>query len=150
MQDSENFGLDAGDSNAGSEKDQLRDLSRLANENAGDYVPGGDGIGSGTGGSRDAADGALIAGLVSTICTLVATRRGEHWKLTEDEAAMFGAAADPVIRKYAPDMEASPEFTLIAVTLAVFAPRVMTDLKLQEAANDDEADSGDKAKRESA
>ncbi len=146
----ESAGTDAGINESGSAKDQLDELSKFANSSGEDFVPAGGGVDAGGQGRASGVDnGAMLAGLLGTVSIVVATRRGDHWKLSDDEAKALGGALDAVVQKYIPDMESSPEFALVAVSLAVIGPRVMADMQMQNAANDEGKD-GDKSESKSA
>lgn len=135
--ETEKAGAAAGDSNAGGQKEQLAELALLPGEEgqaggAGqDFSPGPGGSGGGKSGQGSAETGAMLGVLVSTVCTVVAARRGDHWILRPEEAESVGQAAGAVLDKYVPNVEAGPEFALVMVCLTVFGPRAMADIQMQ-------------------
>lgn len=72
---------------------------------------------------------------------VVATRRGEHWKLSGEEAEQLGVATDRVLAKYLPDMQTGPEVALVLTAGMVFLPRMMLDKQLAE--TEEAASNGD-------
>lgn len=76
--------------------------------------------------------GEMLSGLLLLVCNkLIAPRRGKHWALSNGEAEAVGDAAGAVLDKYFPGFHMGPEGALVAVSLAVFAPRLMLDKALQ-------------------
>ncbi|MAK42706.1 MAG: hypothetical protein CMN80_00935 [Spongiibacter sp.] len=70
---------------------------------------------------------------------VVASRRGDHWKIADDEAQQLGAATDAVLQKYLPDIQTGPEVALVLTAGMVFLPRIMTDQQLAAEAEKPEA-----------
>lgn len=76
--------------------------------------------------------GELCAALLSIGFGLVASRRGDHWKLNEAEANETGQAVGAVLDKYFPDMGAhGPELTALLTVGAVLTPRLMADKQIE-------------------
>lgn len=65
---------------------------------------------------------------------IVANRRGEHWKLDEDETEQLANCWTPVLNHYAPAMAAEHMIVLIAAstTMAVVQPRIQKDKEIAE------------------
>lgn len=139
-------GADAGINESGSPKDQLNELSLLANDAGGDFDPGKAGVGQDAAGSQRGGgeSGAILGVLVMSVCSIVAARRGDHWNLKPDEAEQIGMAAGAVLDKYMPNVEAGPEFTLVMVCLTVFGPRAMMEAQLQQSGEGESGKDGDK------
>lgn len=129
-----------------------RELHRIAQEDQaeaandpdyGEYLPGDDEAGQAP---PDQQAVELVATLAKLTGELVAARRGAHWQLAEREAQAWAEAAVPVIEKYAPDFQASPELALALCTGMLVLPRLQKDRAVimeryraqqeQEAAND--------------
>jgi len=66
------------------------------------------------------------SGLCSMVFDVLASRRGDHWRLQAPEAEQLGGALDQVLAKYLPDnMERwGPEITLITVATMIVLPRM--------------------------
>ena len=76
--------------------------------------------------------GEACAALAGTVFELVAMRRGEHWRLNNEESQAFGNALDAVLQKYAPQVgNVGPEASLLLVTAAVLMPRIQKDRAAQ-------------------
>ena len=65
------------------------------------------------------------------ICDFIANRRGEHWKITVDEAENLGIAYGALLDAYIPVEKMGPTLAAISVSAIVFGPRVMIDRQLQ-------------------
>lgn len=81
--------------------------------------------------------GDLLSTMIVFGTNYLAARRGEHWVLREDEARELSHCIDEAM----PDVEMSPLWALGAVSVGIFAPRIMTDISLsqeQEEQSDDE------------
>jgi hypothetical protein len=70
---------------------------------------------------------AMVAGMAMSF---VATRKGEHWRLNQDEAAELSTASQSVCDEYMPDFEMSPTWLLVGVVGAIAAPRLIIDAKI--------------------
>jgi hypothetical protein len=75
--------------------------------------------------------GEAIAGLSVIFCKFISSKKGEHWALSQEEALELGQASEDVILEYFPNAEASPLLILGGVSLAIVAPRMMVDAKIQ-------------------
>lgn len=64
--------------------------------------------------------------ICGTISELIASRKGEKYKLSEDEREQLGNALDPVLEKYMPTdgNDISAELSLALVAVAIIAPRM--------------------------
>jgi hypothetical protein len=62
--------------------------------------------------------------------SFVASRKGEHWRLNQDEAAELSTASQSVCDEYMPDFEMSPTWLLVGVVGAIAAPRLIIDAKI--------------------
>ena len=69
----------------------------------------------------------LVASLAKITGEVVAARRGDHWKVADKEAMAWAEAAVPVLEKYAPGFEASPELALVLVSGMIVLPRIQAD-----------------------
>lgn len=83
---------------------------------------------------------AMVATVLGIGFAIVAVRAGDHWNLAPQELEVLSKAAVPVINKYVPDFEASPEVALIMAAGMIMVPRLMINVSKSE---DD--DSGDKS-----
>jgi hypothetical protein len=70
---------------------------------------------------------AMVAGMAMSF---VASRNGEHWRLSQDEASELSGATQAVCDEYMPDFEMNPTWLLVGVVGAIAAPRLMIDAKL--------------------
>lgn len=66
------------------------------------------------------------------ICDFIANRRGEHWKITVDEAENLGVAYGALLDAYIPVEKMGPTLAAISVSAIVFGPRVMIDRQLKQ------------------
>jgi len=66
------------------------------------------------------------AGLCLSMFDVLASRKGEAWKLKEDEAAQLGSALDRVLAKYIPAGldKYSDETALLVISLGIVLPRL--------------------------
>lgn len=86
-------------------------------------------------------DKRALAGLLTTgfgVCfEIVASRRGEHWRLTKDEAGRLGAAwTEPLAPLLAKHSQYVPWAVALLATSAVLMPRLQADSsKLENAEN---------------
>ncbi len=111
---------------------QLNELDQLAGEGAaedvaGEYIPGSDGPGpeQQQGPQHSTAD--VLAPVLQITFGLIASRRGQHWALSDGEAKEAAEAYGTVIDKYFPDVNTGPELTAVIVTLAIVGPRLGQD-----------------------
>lgn len=81
--------------------------------------------------------GEMMAGVLVLGFGLMASRRGEHWNLTEPEARELGSAIGAVCDHYFPGMQMGPLPALAVVAGVVIGPRVMQDLKTIEPPKDE-------------
>lgn len=63
--------------------------------------------------------------LVSLLDTYVPMFFGEHFKLKEPEQERLTEAAAPVVAKYLPELEMSPELTLVVTAGFIYGPRIL-------------------------
>lgn len=82
--------------------------------------------------------GDLLSTMIVFGTNYLAARRGPHWELREDEARELSHCIDEAM----PDVEMSPLWALGAVSVGIFAPRIMTDIsisqELEEQSDDEE------------
>jgi len=66
------------------------------------------------------------SGLCSIIFDMLASRRGEHWRLSQPESEQLGGAVDAVLGKYLPgNLERwGPEITLATILSMIVLPRM--------------------------
>lgn len=83
---------------------------------------------------------AEITFILSITFDLVAKRRGEHWKLAEEEAQSLGVATDRVLQKYLPDIQTGPEVALALTGAAILLPRIALDKAAQAEAEHSDGD----------
>ncbi|HET8701031.1 MAG TPA: hypothetical protein VFL97_05130 [Nitrococcus sp.] len=69
----------------------------------------------------------LVASLAKMTGEILAARRGDHWRLADREALAWAEAAVPVINKYAPDFQSSPELALVLASAMLVLPRMQQD-----------------------
>lgn len=76
--------------------------------------------------------GEMCSALFNVIFTLMASRRGDHWMLSDAEGEMLGNALAAVLDKYMPGVKGGPEATLIVVVLLLVGPRAMADRQIKK------------------
>lgn len=116
---------------------QMADLSSLEFQAASeDYEPSNDAMA----GQHEAAEqpdmstGELCSSLLMIGFNLVASRRGQHWQLSPDEATETGNALGAVLDKYFPDLSnQGVEITAVMTVGMVLTPRLMADKQQAEA-----------------
>lgn len=107
-----------------------------------DYQPGPD---EPLAGDHEAAEpeistGELCTSLLSIGFNLVASRRGDHWRLSDGEAHETGQALGAVLDKYFPDLSnQGVEVTAVMTCAMVLTPRLMQDRKIEAQAAKREA-----------
>ncbi len=90
--------------------------------------------------------GAEACGMLAGVAfDLVATRRGEHWRLSEQERQLIGENLDAVLAKYLPGVNMGPEASLAVVLAAVVMPRLRADMQAQGQEADAKAGEADAA-----
>lgn len=70
--------------------------------------------------------------LGANVCAFIASRKGDHWNMSEVEAASFGEAADKVAGLYIKDGVVSPWIGLAIVVGAFAVPRMAYDAHMQK------------------
>ncbi|MDX8398877.1 MAG: hypothetical protein R8K20_01355 [Gallionellaceae bacterium] len=90
--------------------------------------------GSGYDDSRTQEKAEFIGGekcgkICGALSELIASRKGDKYKLSEDEQAQIGSALDPVLLKYLPSDagDISAELSLALVAFAIIVPRMGGD-----------------------
>lgn len=81
----------------------------------------------------DAVELSVVAGeMLRLPFSYVATRRGEHWRLSGEESSEFSIAVCRVIVKYLPDIVAKykVEAFLVLTTASIVGPRIRKDIDL--------------------
>lgn len=73
----------------------------------------------------------MVTAVLTIIFSMMATRRGDHWALSDAESEMLGGALAAVLDKYMPDMKGGPEATLIVVVLLIVGPRAAVDRNIK-------------------
>lgn len=111
------------------DKDQERDLSKLEGEAAADeFVPDTKAPEKPQAVSLASQQ---VAGYVvmgaSAVFSVMASKRGKHWLLTEDEQAELHRATALVAQKYVVVDLSNPLYGLAGVCLAIAAPRLMSE-----------------------
>lgn len=103
------------------------ELSEIAEFSHGESAPKQAGVGE-------------LVGVVAVFATnFLADRKGDHWRLKPEEAQALSQAVDDVM----PEQELSPAWALGAVTVGIFAPRIMVDIQLQQALEEKEVSDSD-------
>jgi len=74
------------------------------------------------------AVGELVGMGVMFLTDYLAERRGEHWNVSTKELKQLAKAVDGSV----PDTELSPAWALVAVSVGMFAPRVVVDIQLNK------------------
>ncbi|WP_269619949.1 hypothetical protein [Zhongshania sp. BJYM1] len=120
---------------ANTEQKTYDSLDRFAAES--EYIPNGEGAQARPEPEQPQLGGEEIAFILEIGFGVVASRRGDHWKLKSEEAAQLGTATDKVLQKYLPDLQTGPEVALVLTAAMVMLPRIMTDQQL--AAEQEEA-----------
>jgi hypothetical protein len=78
--------------------------------------------------SFDMETGEMVSAMLMIGFELVASRRGEHWRLSPSEAKQTGAAVGDVLDKYFPDMTShGAEITAVMACSMVLLPRIGQD-----------------------
>lgn len=106
------------------------ELGAIAREDEAAGASEGEYLG-GSGGSEpsgsDQGEVELVASLAKMTGEILAARRGDHWRLADREALAWAEAAVPVINKYAPDFQSSPELALVLASAMLVLPRLQGD-----------------------
>jgi len=92
----------------------------------GDYIAADD-TGETTGQKPKIDSGEFMAMCFNLVFSAVATRRGDHWKLSEEELTGISGAAGDVMDKYFPDLDLGPEAMFLGASLVIFGPRMIKD-----------------------
>ena len=73
------------------------------------------------------------AGLLQGIHVVIATRRGQHWLLSDDEAKHYGGALSNALRHLPVTMaQKYVDFTALAVAVCMYeAPRIAIDMGIR-------------------
>ncbi len=84
-------------------------------------------------------DPAMLATFWKTLFSVVARNAGEHWALTEPEAAQLGTVSVPVAEKWLPSVmnKYGAELMLATSVIFIVVPRIQ---KKKEPKKDDEKD----------
>jgi len=80
--------------------------------------------------------GEVIAMTAGMIFSFVASRKGEHWRLTPDEGEQIAETSQQCVDEYMPEFEMSPLWLLAGVTTGIVAPRLLLDMKVQADENE--------------
>lgn len=75
--------------------------------------------------------GEVVAMTTGMIFSFVASRKGEHWRLTPDEGEQIADVSQQCMDEYMPDFEMSPVWLLAGITTGIVAPRLLLDIKVQ-------------------
>lgn len=75
--------------------------------------------------------GEVIAMTTSMLFSFVATRKGDHWRLSPEEGEQIAETSQQCVDQYMPDFEMSPLWLLAGVTTGIVAPRLLLDMKMQ-------------------
>jgi len=80
----------------------------------------------GNGGKIEFIGAEKCAGICRALSDLIASRKGDKFKLKPEESEQLGAALDPVLAKYMPKDggDISAELSLALVALAIVVPRM--------------------------
>lgn len=89
----------------------------------GEYIPG---EGEGQGGP-EMSTAEVCAFAARATFAVIASRRGDHWEISQGEADQLGEAYGALMDKYFPEAQAGPELTAVVVTAMVVMPRAMQD-----------------------
>jgi hypothetical protein len=129
------------------ENEDITEIETEARALVGEVLPGpGPGGGQGPEAGPDINTG--VGDLITTIMILggeyVASRAGEHWKFTAEEAQQVGKAWD----KWAAtqDVQMSPFWTALGITGAVIFPRALTTMMQAQTEEEGGEDAKDAAK----
>ncbi|MBQ4860338.1 hypothetical protein J8L98_01365 [Pseudoalteromonas sp. MMG013] len=80
------------------------------------------------GGNAAVGAGDVTVVMARFLTSFMASRNGEHWKLSEGEANELKHSMDTLI----PDLELSPGWAVAAVAVGITAPRILTDFQIQK------------------
>lgn len=108
------------------EQQTYENLNAFSGE--GEFIPGNDGPNPQA--EEMQLGGEELAFIFEIGFGVVATRRGDHWKIKPDEAQQLGTATDKVLQKYLPNMQTGPEVALCLTAGMVFLPRLMMDQQI--------------------
>jgi|GEM_PF-1800877 len=97
------------------------------------------------------AQAQMIAGFYSIAFGVLASRKGEHWALNEEEASALGTSTSAVLDKYAPNAAIGVEAAMLGCVAMIVMPRVMQDAEAkkqaeEQAKKDEEKKDGDQSK----
>lgn len=99
--------------------------------------------GQGAAVADDGPDNGQLAGaVVHVLGELVASRAGDHWRLSALEVEAWGRAAGPVLDKYLGRAVMGPEVALVAASLGLLVPRLMASRSAARVVRDQVADQG--------
>lgn len=87
--------------------------------------------------------GEVIAMTTSMLFSFVATRKGDHWRLSPDEGEQIAETSQQCVDQYMPDFEMSPLWLLAGVTTGIVAPRLLLDMKMQAQKDEKESREND-------
>ena len=72
--------------------------------------------------------GDMVAIAVTFGAEYLADRRGDHWRVTPEELKKLSKAVD----RATPETELSPAWALLAVSVGMFAPRIIADIHINQ------------------
>jgi hypothetical protein len=97
--------------------------------------------------SYDMPTGEMVSAMLMIGFELVASRRGEHWRLSPSEAQQTGAAMGDVLDKYFPDMTShGAEITALMACSMVILPRIGQDKAISNQIREAQINSAPKEK----
>lgn len=122
------------------DQQQENDLNALID---GEFVPSEQDLAAGQDSPKvtEVSTGELCTGCFQLAFSVMASRKGEHWALKQEEAEALGNSFGAVLDKYWPGLDLGPEVALLGAAAMVMMPRIAEDKK-QEAARAKEQDAG--------
>lgn len=116
------------------ERDVSAELDALAaaaeKESAGEWEPGEEPEPETAG--PDPQTVQVVQSITAVAFQIVAARRGDHWRLSNEELQGLSEPAAECLEKYAPNMAVGPEAALVIAAGMIVAPRLMTDRAIAE------------------
>lgn len=126
MENQSTVEMTEGNTNPTTETDELENL----NLSGGDFEPNPEDVRAGevAEDQPDLPTKDIVLMAVSPLIDILAPA----WGVTDQEKEMLAGAYAPVIDKYFPDVGMSVEFSAIAVTAIIFAPRLSMPRKIEQ------------------
>lgn len=121
------------------EHDPTAELDGIARDAAAssdtEYIPGAEASAAESGADPNEPDPQTVEACQTAavvVCEILASRRGAHWRLKEDEAQALADPAARCVEKYLPDVAVGPELSLAMALGGIALPRLMADRQAEQ------------------